>query len=181
MAIAKSSGSSADRAQEFSTDAPYKSHHNPEPFVAPCLLKSPAEHLFRRGDMIGGTGLPFVVYGESSILFWHAPEEDGDDDASLGRASAFGKRSAAAYFLHVQGRGPDDVPLNWIAADMAKQPQSRVAQLAFWDYLSRLMWLYGQQVAPAQIAGDVEAVIEEDRNLSLDDVVSVNYRRSEAA
>ena len=139
------------------------------------LISAPTAFLFTEGyrDVFDISCLPFVREPEDSETdYWNAPVVDPEDDQSMRDAAEFGTRAAAAYILYLQGNGPEGLPLSWIASAMqAKQRQAPTARIAFWSYLSRVMWLGIQHFSPAQIAADFEGVIEEARELDKGDPV----------
>ena len=150
----------------------------------PGLLQSPAAGLYRPGycesnsdaDLpfmqIPGTGEIFTFPGSTLPLrlrsCWVEPDFGAGEEA-FALAVAFGKRSAAGFFLSLQS-GDTGVTLHELLTDMFADPQNAsVARVAFCGYLTRLMWLHGQQLSAAQVAADVEAVILHDDALAAKD------------
>ena len=130
-------------------------------YAAPRLIQPAAAPYFRPGyDHLNGVhDLPFVgdVVNEDRRL-WVEPDF-GQGEEALRAAEAFGKRSAAAYVIHLQ-TGDYHLPLHDLLWDMFGESKYDVcARIAFCAYLSRVLWLFGQEHSPAELAGDVEAVI----------------------
>ncbi len=140
----------------------------------PALIASPAASLYRRGfsEFNSIAELPFYdamaepVDGMRS--YWVEPDLGEGDDAETAQ-NAFGRRSAGAYFLDVQ-RGDDRIPFHSLLEDVFADPHRHtLARIAFCGYITRLLWLYGQQLSPAQVAADVEAVILQDEARAAED------------
>ena len=152
------------------------------PSVSPALIQSPAANLFRSGydDLNGETDLPFTPdtlshRAESSL--WNEPDFGNDVDKHV-RADEFGKRAAAAYFLHLQSGGLR-ISLHSLMSDMFSSSENTTARMEFCAYLHRLLWLYGQSLSPAQVAADVEAVLLEDAKRRKEDSIYMEQKAME--
>ncbi len=148
-------------------------------YAAPRRIQPASAAYFRPGyDNLNGLyDLPFVedVVSEDRRL-WVEPDFGEGEDA-LRQADAFGKRSAAAYVIHLQ-TGDIHLPLHDLLRDMFGESTHDVcARIAFCGYVSRVLWLFGQEHSPAELAGDVEAVIADDDARATEDDANVTEAR----